>query len=81
MDSPGVLGSEEAPAGPEVEVTLMSTVAQRRASMARRKWAEAGTTEAEGGRLEEEVHPEVEEEVRGGYVGEGCGGLLDSGRT
>lgn len=52
---------EEAPAGPEVEVTLTSTGARRRALTARRRWVEAGTTGAEGGRLEEEVHPEEEE--------------------
>lgn len=38
----------------------MSTVARRRASTAQRRWVEAGTTGAEGGRLEEEVHPEEE---------------------
>lgn len=61
-------GSEEgAPAGPELEVTLTSTVARKRALTAQRRWVEAGTTEAEGGHLEEEVHPE--EEVRGARTG------------
>lgn len=69
LDSLGLSGSEEeAPAGPEVEVTLTSTGARRRALTARRRWVEAGTTGAEGGRLEEEVHPE-EEEVRGTRTG------------
>lgn len=45
----------------------MSTVVRRTASMAQRRWVEAGTTEAEGDRLEEEVRPE--EEVRGTRTG------------
>lgn len=59
LDSLVVSGSEEeAPAGPELEITPTSTAARRRASMVLRRWAEAGTTGAEGGHLEEEVHPE-----------------------
>lgn len=56
-------GSEEgALAGLELEVTLRSMESKRRASMGRRTWVEAGTVEAEGDCLEEEVH--LEEEVR-----------------
>ena len=54
-----ISGSEEAaPAGPELEVTLTSTAAERRALTALKRWAEAGTAEAEGGRPEGGVHPE-----------------------
>lgn len=55
----GMTGSEEAAwAGPEVEVTQMTTVGRRTSSTTQRTWAEAGTAEGEGGRLEEEVHHE-----------------------
>ena len=54
-----VPGSEGA-AGQQVEPTLTIT-ARRKASMAPRTWAEAGTQEAEGGRREEGP---LEEEVR-----------------
>lgn len=59
---------EEAPVGLEVAVTLMIMVVRRRAmrtlrpTTAQRRWAEAGTMEAEGDHLEEEGPPE--EEVR-----------------
>lgn len=59
-------GTEEvAPAGPELESTLMITVARMRALMGQMRWGEDGTTGAEGGCLEEEVHPgqEVREPV------------------
>lgn len=54
-------GTEEAaPAGLAVEVTPTTTVARRRVSMAPRRWVEAGTLEAMGGRLEEVFRPEEE---------------------
>lgn len=54
-------GSEAvAPAGPEVEVTLTSLEARKRAMMSPKTWVEAGTTEAEGDRHEEGVHQEQE---------------------
>lgn len=56
-----VSGTEEAaPAGLAVEVTPTTTVARRRVSMAPRRWVEAGTLEAMGGRLEEVFRPEEE---------------------
>lgn len=56
-----VSGTEEAAqAGLAVEVTPMTTAARRRVSMALRRWVEAGTPEATGGRLEEVFRPEEE---------------------
>lgn len=56
-----VSGTEEAArAGLAVEVTPMTTAARRRVSMALRRWVEAGTPEATGGRLEEAFRPEEE---------------------
>lgn len=56
-----VSGTEEvAQAGLAVEVTPMTTAARRKVSMALRRWVEAGTPEATGGRLEEVFRPEEE---------------------
>lgn len=63
LDLLGLSGSEEGSQdGPELEVTLRSTVARRKALMVLRTWGEAGTVEAGGGHLEEAAHPE--EQVR-----------------